>query len=991
MVRTVVRIDNRNKDDIIAEMIERAKSYTPEWNFNRDDPDIGAVLALVYAEMLSGTIKRVNGISLKNKIAFFDMIDAYLLPASPSEGYVSFTLSSDDVGSTPIPKGAVMSSYTGDGDTMHFETCDDILVSPAKIEKVFCADDNDDFIGEYKDFNEGKTVLFGLPPVNLQHHIMRIAHPFSFNVRTEGSIALRFFRSGGSVVGSEFIKALTDPKVADIEYFAGEEEGFHRFSEVSERNGDLMLVKHDDLPVISADDEGFNIRITVKDISPFDGFSFTRTEALPSADSVSPVVVTDGNIEYDVNEFYPFGERFQLFNEVYFGCNEILDKRGAKVTMSFDMDIIEVPIENQLEDDGINYKWIANKKDFKEAKSYRIAITDVIWEYFNGSGWSRLFPDSSYSSMFSIVQGITSTFRNMTFTCPEDITKTTVGAQESFYIRARVLKAENLYKTKGWYMTPRVRNISFEYHYEITGCRVDDIVSYNNVEEQRFEPIKAAETGGFMPFRSAGDSERTVYFGFSSPPDNGPMRILWDIEEKQLFSHPKLRWQYLSGNGWRPMNMADETEGFTKVGLTVFLDNHDFAKKKLFGEELCWVKVSDPDNAYRTKRCGFPVIKRVLLNSVKAVNVDSHREEYFAMNVYTENAEFALSSSDVLDFTLYVNESGSISDADADALEADGRIIRISGNDGITTETWVRWEELNSFAVTNNNSRCYLLDRNAGKFVFGNGRKGRIPPVSDINNIRVVYTTGGGERTNVEVGSIVGLERSYGFVSGVTNHKRFYGGCDTETAAEAMKRSSVMVRTQGKAITSRDIETLTFNASRSIKKLRCVSGRNARGSRERGAVTLVVLKKEHSEFSRIAEDIYDYLKDRVSGNIIADECLYVTEPTFVKVNVRAEIRTKNINGIFELKKNAERCLSDYFASFSGTDGDNVWRLGMVPNEQQIRSALLRLKGVEYIRNLYITMYISAAGGVTEVDSDMVQKYSYILPENGEHDITVTVE
>ena len=93
----------------------------------------------------------------------------------------------------------------------------------------------------------------------------------------------------------------------------------------------------------------------------------------------------------------------------------------------------------------------------------------------------------------------------------------------------------------------------------------------------------------------------------------------------------------------------------------------------------------------------------------------------------------------------------------------------------------------------------------------------------------------------------------------------------------------------------------------------------------------------------------------------------------------------------ELKKSVETCLADDFASFSGTDGDNAWRLGMVPNEQQIRSALLRLKNVEYIRNLYISMYVSGAGRLKEIDSDTVSQYSYILPQNGDHDITVTVE
>ena len=987
----MVKVDDRDKKDIVGQMLERSRSYTPEWIMDSRHPDIGAVLALAYADMLVGTIKKVNGTPLKNKIAFFNMVDASLLPAAPSEGYVSFTLSADDVGSTPIEKGAVMSSYTGDGDTMHFETCDDILVSPAKIVKIFCADDSEDFIGEYENFAEEKTGLFTLPPVNLQSHTMRISHPFAFDLRTDGSVALRFFRTSGTLVGNDILSALAASSAADIEYYAGEENGFVHFSDVRVSGGDLLLVKDAKLPAVAADEEGCNIRFTVKDVSGFENFSFSHIEALPFGGSIAPEFVTDGNVEYDINAFYPFGERFQLFNEVYFGCGEVLGKRGAKITMSFDMSVVETPIENQLDDDGINWKWVANKKDFKEAKSYRIAITSVIWEYYNGNGWSRLFPDEKYADLFNIVQGAATSFKSMTFTCPEDMSAVFVGAHEGCYIRARVLKAENLYKTKGWYMSPFVRNISFEYHYENSGRRVTDIVTYNNIEERRFDPTSATDYEGFVPFRCAGASERTVYLGFSAPPDNGPMRILWDVEEDPLSSHPKLQWRYLTANGWSPMNIADETESFTKVGLTVFLDNHGFKRTTLFGEELYWVAVTDRENAYRTKHSGTPIINRIVFNSVRAVNVDSHMEEYFAMNVYTENAEFALAAASVLDLELYVNEFASITDRETEILEREGRIIRVVGNGGLDTEIWVKWTEVSSFAMENNDSRCYTVDRSAGRFTFGNGRKGRIPPVSDINNIRVLYTTGGGDRTNVSAGGITGLERSYGFVSGVSNPKRFYGGCDAETVEEAMRRSAVMLRTQGKAVTARDLESITFNASRNIRKLRCVSGRNASGVRERGAVTLVVLKKKHSEFSRIRADIKDYLRDRLPGNVISGDSLYVTEPTFVKINVGAEIKTNQLNGIFELKKSIEQCLANYFASFAGADGDNVWRLGMVPNEQQIRSAVLRLKNVVYVRKLYITMYVSGAGGLKEIDSDTIGNYSYILPENGEHDISVTVE
>ncbi|MBP3858077.1 MAG: hypothetical protein IK990_20935 [Ruminiclostridium sp.] len=987
----LVKVDNRTKEDIVAQMKERSASYTPEWNMDTGNPDIAAVLALTYAEMLAGTLKKVNGTPLKNRIAFYNMANATLLPASPSQGYVSFTLSADDVGSTPVGKGAVLSSYVSEDDTMHFETCDDILVSPARIEKVFCADDSDDFIGEYENFTQEKNLMFDLPPVNLQSHVLRIAHPYAFDIRTEGEICLRFSRMGGNAADSAAVGMLADGNTADIEYYAGEENGYVHFSDVRSRGDELLLFKKPGLPPVAADEEGFNIRVTLKKAAELTGFRFSAVNALPAGKTIIPDCVTDGNVEYDINRFYPFGERFQLFSEVYFGSGEVLGKRGASVTLSFDMDIEEVPIENQQETDGINWKWVANKSDFKEAKNYYIEITSVIWEYFNGSGWSRLFPDSRYSDLFNIVQGVKSSFKSITFTCPEDMTETFAGAHSACYIRARVLKAANLYKTRGWYLSPVIRNISFDYHYEMSGCRVTDITSYNNIEEQRYDPADAADHEGFAPFRSAGAAERTLYLGFSQPPDNGPMRILWDIEEDPLSHRSKLGWRYLTDKGWKPMNLADETENFTKVGLTVFLDNHGFRRTRLFGEELYWVAVSDTGGAYRSKKCGFPILKHIYMNSVRAVNTDSHNEEFFAMNIHSENAEFTLAGQDVLDFELYVNEFAEITAGEAEELEKQGRIIRVTGNGGMDSEIWVKWTEVNSFVTADSDSRCYTIDRSAGKIMFGNGRKGKIPAVSDVGNIRVIYTTGGGERTNVEAGGITSLERSYGFVSGVTNPKRFYGGCDTETVREAMRRCAVMLRTQGKAVTARDIESLTFNASRCIRKVRCVSGRNASGGRERGAVTLVVLKKPHSEFSRIRGDILNYLHDRLPGSIVSAESLYITEPTFVKINVRAEIKTVGINGIFELKRNVERCLGDYFASFSGTDGDNVWRLGMVPNEQQIRSALLRLKNVVYIRHLYITMYVAGAGGLREIDGDTIGQYSYILPESGEHDITVTPE
>ena len=48
------KLDSRTGGDIIRSIRETAANYTPEWNFNPEDPDIGSALAFVYADMLEG-------------------------------------------------------------------------------------------------------------------------------------------------------------------------------------------------------------------------------------------------------------------------------------------------------------------------------------------------------------------------------------------------------------------------------------------------------------------------------------------------------------------------------------------------------------------------------------------------------------------------------------------------------------------------------------------------------------------------------------------------------------------------------------------------------------------------------------------------------------------------------------------------------------------------------------------------------------------------
>ncbi len=748
----MVKIDSRGKEEIRGQLRSRAASYTPEWNLDPESPDIAAALALACADMFEGTVRKINSLPLKNEIAFFNTVDFSLLSAAPSEGYVSFGLSSEDVGTTEVPKGTVLSSYAGDGEPVRFETLDEVLVSPAKIAAAFCVDDSLDRIGRYETVSSFGKGLFSLPGGNLQTHVLTMTHPYAFNIATEGELCLCFYRGAGAPLVSSAIGALADTENVKIEYLTAE-DGYVPFRDVRERGGRLYLRKQADMPAMICSEEQPALRITASDISSVNELSYSYAEVMPSGKEIVPDMIYNGSTELGTDIFFPFGERFQLFSEIYIGCAEVLDKRGAVVTLSFDLSMIKVPIENQIEDE-IKWKWIANKDSFKERASYEITITEVIWEYYNGSGWSRLFRDGSYSDIFNYTQGVTGSFRTMTFVCPKDISPVFVGTGEDMFIRARVIKAENLYKLRGNYLSPQIRNISFEYHYEERGCRILDSSTFNCLEEKICD-----NSGEFSPFYGTGVKGRAVYLGFDLPPDNGPLRIMWDIREDPLAGRAQLVWEYLSESGWKHMNMVDETESFTAAGLTIFLDNHDFKKERIFGETLYWIRISDKSGAFASGSAALPVIDGIYYNCVRAVNTDSHREESFAMNVYTENAEFALSMGGLLDIELWVNEYPSLTEEERAALLGEGRLDEVTDGAGLITEQWVKWQEVSTFITEDSSTRCFIADRSRGIVTFGNGRKGRIPSASNTDNIRIIYTTGGGRRSNAAPGEINSMVR----------------------------------------------------------------------------------------------------------------------------------------------------------------------------------------------------------------------------------------
>ncbi len=312
-----------------------------------------------------------------------------------------------------------------------------------------------------------ENVFFDFWGRNLQEHTLVFSHDDVLNLKKNAWIELCFYQRETRLVPEEILKELVTDENARIEYFS--EEGYLPFAEKVVRDGRLLLYKNEKQPsftrTVIGDRTGFVIKFTVREIGRLKDMETERFFVKAKGLGIACDTVSSNGVESNQAQFFPFGERLSLYSEVYFGSEEVFGKKGAKITMSFNVDYASIPLEYNQADEPIDWKWITDRSSIKPNPEYDVTIAEIIWEYFNGSGWARLFEDNRFNNLFSTENGAIGQYKTISFTCPEDISPILINAAESCYIRARILKINNLYKMKGNYISPVLTNISLSYDY----------------------------------------------------------------------------------------------------------------------------------------------------------------------------------------------------------------------------------------------------------------------------------------------------------------------------------------------------------------------------------------------------------------------------------------------------------------------------------------------------------------------------------------------
>jgi hypothetical protein len=120
-----------------------------------------------------------------------------------------------------------------------------------------------------------------------------------------------------------------------------------------------------------------------------------------------------------------------------------------------------------------------------------------------------------------------------------------------------------------------------------------------------------------------------------------------------------------------------------------------------------------------------------------------------------------------------------------------------------------RWEEVTDFAASLPDSRHYTLNRGTGEITFGDGRRGRIPPVEPGQVIARSYRHGGGRIGNVGANTITDVLTPLRAVEQVTNLRPAAGGEDEEPLEETKLRvPRQILKARDRAVTLEDFEVL---------------------------------------------------------------------------------------------------------------------------------------------------------------------------------------
>jgi hypothetical protein len=616
---------------------------------------------------------------------------------------------------------------------------------------------------------------------------------------------------------------------------------------------------------------------------------------------------------------------------------------------------------------------------------------ELSWEYWNGRGWVTLAVKDLTEKF--LVKG------TVTFILPDDIEKTEVAGQENYWIRARIVGGD--YGRELFSVDPVTNKIKiekdpirpplikeFSISYNVTEMKPPLFcLTFNNLNYLDQTAANVTPDKHFNPYVPLSDTGRAVYFGFDRAFDGGPVRTYFAARELEVDERnkPKLLWEFAFDNDWSDVFADDDTEAFTKPEFVSLIIPEGFQNTQQFGQALYWLRATLIEGSWTES----PLFEGVFVNTVQALQARTVLDEILGSSTGVKNQRFRLQQLPVIEGEeIRVREI--LTDQEREELIAESgeeTVFAIQDQQGRVLETWIRWTEITEFFGSNTNSRHYRLDRATGELEFGDGVRGRIPPIGGDNIKVFAYQAGGGAGGNVKPGEITSAVTAVAGVDSVINPVSGGGGSEAATNDDMLEIGPQQISNRGRAVTPDDFEQLAREASREVRKALCLPNRNARGREETGwtSVHIVPDSKDAKPMPslELRRAVQRYLAQRADVTLVAQNHIFVGPPEYVPVSVDVTVFARSLDVVASAEQSIRKKLDQFLHPLTGGLAGDGWDFGRDLAASDLYLLLEDIVDVDHVGPLLMLFG-------DKQSEDRVEVGANALVASGTHKITMSV-
>lgn len=982
------------KEDIVAKMEKLSKSYTPEWHFSKENPDVGSVMALLATDLLQESIDILNASLTKHHIAFLNCLETNLMPALPAQCYVAFEMIPGIKEGQLIPKGTRIAARSPKGGDILFSTCHSVYASTCKPTAFFMTSNyQDKIINAYsddRDLSELNLQCFHFEGEDQQSHDLYIAHPFLLSHTKEGVLQLTL-----DEIDKEALFVLSDPDRTRWCLLTNDGE---KVVEPS-INGNALLLKLIDIPeepFLLGGIESYWLRARLKTKPGLDDVpsaSISSMKLSISKAGILPETIYTQDIEWGGNSFKPFGERLQIYAESYIRCDEAFAKKGATIEMHFNLEYTTVENKLEMPELPVQYKYIMRRpKERQVLQPIAIKADEVSFEYWNGTGWVRLFKEGQYQTLFN---GQKEGKVCITFKCPNDIEPIAIGAFETTWLRLRLIQADHLYTNPSIEYIPQIKELFFNYYYD-DGLMPQSVLTMNNVALQDIT-YEVTNHEAVRLFKPCPFNRPSLLIGFDELPSVSPLCLFMAIENRDEWQKDKITFSYSTLRNdiatFRDLKVSDGTKGLTVSGNMMIILPKDFCKTNLFGEEKYWLRLENTTSDDEHEKQIYPIIKGIYMNTAKVINKVQEEEKHYVVERSGE-IKLQLAHSNVIDVEVYIDERPRLKEERLKLLLDEKYDVSEEKNEkGELISFWVKWKKCESVDELKEEERNYYIDYFSHEIIFPNNIFTYFPINEEYQAIKVKYALCDGKQAEVGIGAINNLEQPISFISKVYNPIAAFGSSNYETIEQAAYRTAKFLENRGKVVTLEDYETAVYTFSSTVRRVKCVPHMNQWGQRENMSLSIIILEEDFEKGAHVLNSYKEALKVDLlarSDRKLLQNKLYIREPEYVTISASVWIIVNQMENAYEYQEMIKEHIEKFLHPITGNFNGKGWEIGSLPRESQLDAYLKSLRLKCPIKTIILTAQITTANGNKICTLKELSDHPFALPISGEHEVNVDV-